>query len=363
MMDASLFQKIAFAIFNRRIIHNLSLCLFGCLIALGNATAQPEQFLSENFQKVQTITLSDPQEVLPEDLLISQIWSLDIDSKGRLLVVDLSGGQAFLFDSDGSLLAVLDPSSCHPGFEFRPVNAIFQDDQSIFLVNAGPWGYRFTAEGECLGNVHSDFSLAIAGWLDTDSRGNLVGHYRMPAASVIRYMTSKGETVREIELPASKFPNANARIRRGGIVADETHIFYAGALEPHVLKIAGDGTRKSKISHRTSWFHDASRDIPDSDLGNPAALMKAFGDIQASTTFTNQIFELNDQSIMVQYSGPKGLGYQIFTKNGLLVTEELGTNYLFEQAKSGLLYRVVQPDLDYTALGNPSIEVYEYISP
>ncbi|MXW15436.1 MAG: hypothetical protein F4120_01685 [Rhodothermaceae bacterium] len=363
MTVASWIQRFAFVIVNRRIIHNSSICLFGCLIALGNASAQSDNVLSANFRKVQTITLSDPQEILTEDLLISQIWSLDIDSKGRLLVVDLSGGQAFLFDSDGSLLAVLDPSSCHPGFEFRPVNAIFQDDQSIFLVNAGPWGYRFTAEGECLGNVHSDFSLAMVGFLDTDSRGNLVGLYRMPTASVIRHMTSKGETVREIELPASKFPNANARIRRGGIVADETYTFYAGALEPHVLKVTRDGTIESKILHRTSWFHDASKDIPGFDSGGPAALMKAIGDMQASTTFTNQIFELNDQSIMVQYSGPKGLGYQIFTKDGLLVTEELGTNYLFEQAKSGLLYRVVQPDMDYTDLGNPSIEVYEYISP
>ena len=203
----------------------------------------------------------------------------------------------------------------------------------------------------------------MEGFLDADSRGNLIGLYRMPTASVIRHMTSTGETVREIELPASKFPNANVRIGRGGIVADETHTFYAGALEPHILKVTGDGTIELKISHRTSWFHDASTDIPDSDLGNPAALMKALSDMQASTTYTNQIFELNDQRIMVQYSGPKGLGYQIFTKDGLLIAEELDINYLFRQAKGGLLYRVIEPDMDYTALANPSVEVYEYISP
>ena len=65
------FMKIAFAIFNRRISHNSSLCIFGCLIALGNASAQSGNILSENFRKVQTITLSDPQEVLPEDLVDS----------------------------------------------------------------------------------------------------------------------------------------------------------------------------------------------------------------------------------------------------------------------------------------------------
>lgn len=343
---------------------SLSICV--CLIVLDRASAyQSDQvFLSENFQKVQTITLSDPQKILPEDLLISRIHSLDVDSKGRLLVVDLPGGQAFLFNSDGNLLSVLDPSLCHPGFEVRPVNAIFLEDESIFLVNAGPWGYRFTAEGECLGNVHADFALATAGFLDADSQGTLVGLYRMPTGSVIRYMTPEGKTVREIELPASKFPNANDRVTTGGVVTDKTHTFYASALEPQVLKIARDGTIESKISHKTSWFQDVSRDLPDPDPGNPAALMQAFGDLYGSSTLTGRIFELNDQSIMVQYFGPKGGGYQIFTKDGLLVAEELGVNYDFDQAKDGFLYRVIEPDMDsFTDLSNPLIEIYQFLSP
>ncbi len=299
---------------------------------------------------------------MAEDLLIAEIKTLDIDSGGRLLVVDLLGEQAFLFGSDGDLLSVLDPSLCHPGFEFRPVNAIFLDDQSIFLVNAGPWGYRFTAEGECLGNVHSDFSLAPVGFLDTDSQGNLVGLYRMPTMSIIRYMTPEGKIVREIELPASKFPNANDRIAMGGIVADKTHTFYAGALEPHVLKVAGDGTIESTFAHRTSWFKDVSRDLPGFQPSNPSALFQAVGRLYATSTLTSEIFELNDQSIMMQYSGPDSQGYQIFTKGGVLVAEELGIDYRFKQAMDGLLYRVIQPDADNSGLPNPFIEVYQYVS-
>lgn len=343
---------------------SLSICM--CLAVLGDASAHQSDkvFLSENFQKVQTITLSDPQEILPEDLLISKIHSLDVDPKGRLLIVDLPGRQAFLFNSDGNLLSVLDPSLCHPGFEVRPVNAIFLEDESIFLVNAGPWGYRFTADGECLGNVHADFALAKDGFLDADSQGNLVGLYRRPTGSVIRYMTPEGKTVREIELPASKFPNANLRVATGGVVIDKTHVFYAGALEPQVLKIARDGTIESEITHRTSWFQDVSKDLPAPDPGNPAALIQALGDLYGSSTLTSEIFELNDQNIMVQYSGSKGGGYQIFTKDGLLVAEELGLNYGFDQAKDGLLYRAIEPDTDsFADLSNPLIEIYQFLSP
>lgn len=150
----------------------------------------------------------------------------------------------------------------------------------------------------------------------------------------------------------------------GGIVADKTHVFYAGALEPQVLKIARDGTIESEIAHRTSWFQDVSRDLPGFDPGNPAALMQAFGDLFGSSTLASRVFELNDQSIMVQHSGPKGRGYQIFTKDGLLVAEELGVSYRFDQAKDGLLYRVIEPDTDsFTDLSNHLIEVYQFLSP
>ena len=334
----------------------LFLCCFGCLIASNDAVSQ-----SDNFQKVQNIILSDPNGVQSEELLISEINSLDIDSSGRILIVDLLGEQAFLFDSSGSLLAVLDPSSCHPGFEFRPVNAVFFKDRSIFLENAGPWGYRFTGEGKCLGDVHEDYTLAQVGFLDVDHRGNLVGLYRMPFASVIRYMSPEGETLREIELPASKFPNANSTIAMGGIVVDDTHIFYAGALETEILKISHEGTIESSFSHRHSWFQKASKDIPSQEPGRVPMLFQAAGDLFANSTLASSIFDLTNQMVMVQYSNPGSIGYQVFTKEGIFVMEELGVSYRFKAARNGLVYRIVQPSIDETGLPNPFIEVYRFV--
>ena len=336
---------------------------FGFLTGLDHASAQLDDSLRlGHFQKVKTITLSDPDGKLSDELLIAEIKSLDVDPGGRLLIVDLSGQQAFLFDPDGNLIASLDPSLCHPGFEVRPVNAVFVGDQSIFLANAGPWGYRFTFEGECLGNVHSDYTLTISGYLNMDEQGKLVGYYRNPTPSV-RFMTSEGQTIREIELPSSKFPKANKRIAMGGIVVDQAHVFVAGAVEREILKIALDGTIESRISHRTSWFQDISRDIPSFNRANPAASIRASRELWGSATLTDSIFELTDQIIMVQYRGPKGLGYQLFTKDGLFVAEQLGVNYYFRQGKNGLVYRVVQPEPNDTGLPNPFIEVYQFIKP
>ncbi len=211
--------------------------------------------------------------------------------------------------------------------------------------------------------MHEDFALATEGYLGADTKGNLFGLYSSSVASVIRYMSPSGETLYEIKLPPSKFPNANSRLAMGGIVVDETYIYYAGTLETEILKIALDGTIKSRFSHRKGWFEGASKDIPSLEQGNPQVLFQAISDLFSNTTLTHRIFELNAQMIMVQYTGPQGLGYQVFTKNGVLVAEELGVNYRFKTGGDGLLYRVVQPGIDDTGLPNPFIEVYQFISP
>ena len=75
----------------------------------------------EHWEYVRSVVYSDPNDVLQQDtLLLASIWSLDVDTNGRILVVDLRGEQAFLFSPEGILLANLDPSFCHLGFDFRP---------------------------------------------------------------------------------------------------------------------------------------------------------------------------------------------------------------------------------------------------
>ena len=246
------------------------------------------------------------------------------------------------------------------------MHAVFVGDQSIFLSNAGPWGYRFTPEGRCLGNVDPDYSLiAQRGFLDVDAQGNLFGIYRYPDKQVLRYMSSSGKTLHEIDLPSSDYPKAARRLAMGGLIVDEEHIFYAGAVEPHVLKMTLNGAIVARISHRTSWFRDLSRDLPDPKSTHPAALMKAFGNLHGSSTLTTDIFELTDQTFMIQYKdSDRGWGYQVFTKDGLFVAEELGVKHIFHYGKYGLVYRVVQPELDESSqLPNLYLEVYRFVAP
>lgn len=329
--------------------------------------AQPADSVQfAHFEWVRTVALSDPDAVRPGDLLIAEVKSLDVAPDGRMLVVDLIGEQAFLFDAEGKLMALLDPSVCHPGFEIRPVNARFLGDQSILLNNAGPWGYRFTREGNCLGDVDPNYAMTVhSGFQDADAEGSLFGLYRFPDKQVIRHMNPSGKTLREFVLPPSAYPIATDRVGMGGLVVDETHLFYAGSVEPHILKMTRDGAVVATISDRSSWFRDVTKDLPDPRSDGANAFMKATGNLYGNYTLTAGLFELSDQTLMVQYrNGSRGSGYQIFTKDGLLIAEELGVRHRFKHGKDGLVYQVVQPDLDDSGeLPNPHLEVYRFITP
>ena len=310
--------------------------------------------------------LSDPHGVHPDSLLIGSIWSMDVGPDGRLLVVDFRGQETLLFDPDGNLTAVLDPTLCHPGFWSVPVVARFVGDQSIFVSNGGsPWGYRFKPEGDCLGSVDLEYQLITQGpFLDIGPHGSLFGVYTYPDRQIVRQMDSSGKTLREIELQPSDFQNATNRIGMGGLVVDDAHMFYAGAAEPHILKLTPDGAVAATISQRSSWFRDVTEDLRElssgiGQFGNP------IGEFWGNNTLTQDLFELTDEVIMVQYrNSGRGWGYQVFTKGGVLVAEELGVELVFDFAKHGLAYLVVQPEQDNAGeIPNPHLDVYQFVPP
>ena len=167
------FLSAAIASFNQVIALPGSLCC-PCVVRRGllvvlflGVTAAPcvraqyaPPFELKHFEKVGTVRFDKP-----DTLLIASIFEIDVDPAGRLLITDMLGEQVLLFDSTDVLLASLEPRICHPGFTFRPQGARFGSDEFIFLLNSGPWGYRFTTEGTCLARPkyhNSDLTTAPA---------------------------------------------------------------------------------------------------------------------------------------------------------------------------------------------------------
>ncbi len=309
----------------------------------------------KHFKRVRTVTFDGP-----ETLLIAQIEYLDIDAAGRFLVTDILGEQVLLFDSTGSLQASLDSSVCEPGFTFSPESAHFRGDESIFVLNSGDhWGYRFNKDGTCLGKVDREFDNPR--FLAIDPAGTLYGAYVRPTLEM-RRMSATGETLSSFSIPKGEFPNANNRLDEGGLVADGTHLFYAAATEPAIMKFALDGTLVGRISKRSSWFRSPRRDLPR-DLS--PKLFEALREWESTTT-TWSLFELTDETLLIQYfSGERGIGYQVFSKDGTLVAEELDYGRRpIVHGENGLVYFVMQPGLDSQGdLPNPYVEIYRFVAP
>ncbi|MYJ54880.1 MAG: hypothetical protein F4096_00390 [Rhodothermaceae bacterium] len=313
----------------------------------------PLQF--KHFERIGTIKFDGS-----DTLLIGNIEQIDVDSNGRLLITDRIGKQVLLFDSTGTLLASLHPSTCHPAFPFSPTAAVFGNDEFIFVKSSSPgyWGYQFTAEGGCLGRAERSFSSPK--FVDTDPEGMMygvgAGH---PTKRMLTRMNSAGKVLAEFPLPPVEFPNAEHRFDHGGLIADGTHIFYASVGTLDILKLDPNGTEVDRFSKRNSWFNSPNKDIPADFRKAVAALKDPWG-----TTIWN-LFELTDQTIMVQYGDRKnGIGYQVFTKDGVLVAEELGLKMPFLHAANGVAYFMVYPDFDGRGeFPNPALDVYRFISP
>ncbi len=338
---------------NRSTLPFIMVLLIACSTPDIYAQERPP-FQLKHFERIRTIKFDNP-----DTLLIAAIEHMDVDSNGRLLITDWLGRQTLLFDSTGTLQASLDPSTCHPAFPSDPTAAKFGNDEFIFVENnsAGYWGYQFTAEGVCLGRADPSFSTPK--FFDVDPDGMIYGVGALRKRTLIR-MNSAGIVLAEFPLPPVKFPNAEFRYAQGGLIADGTHIFYASAGTLDILKLDPNGTLVDRISERNSWFRSLNKDLP-ADAGQ---VFSALRDIRGTTI--RDFFELTDQTIMVQYiDRDKGTGYQVFTKDGVLLAEELGLNtLLFLHGANGVAYKVVQPSIDSSGeLPNPHLEVYQFITP
>ena len=337
---------------NRKTVAIFSILLIAC--SKPDICAQdiaPLQF--KHFERIGTIKFDGL-----DTLLIGFIEQVDVDSNGRLLITDRIGKQVLLFDSTGTLLASLHPSTCHPAFPFSPTAAVFGNDEFIFVKSSSPgyWGYQFTAEGACLGRADRSFSSPR--FIDVDPEGMMYGvGAGPPTKRMLTRMNSAGKVLAEFPLPPVEFPNAEYRFAQGGLIADGTHIYYASVGTLEILKLDPNGTEVDRISKRNSWFNSPRKDLPT----DVRQFIEALKDHRGTTI--QSLFELTNQTIMVQYiDRHRGTGYQVFTKDGALIAEEFGLNSLFLHGANGVAY--IRDELDFDSRGelpNPFLNVYRFI--
>jgi len=313
------------------------------------------------FKPVRTVYLS-------EDVLVGDVSSLDVNSEGGLLITDLRGNQVLLFDKTGRYLKTLSVEACHPGFNWNPIRAKFKPDGSIQITNNGPWGYRFSRDGDCVGGMDDGFRLPFH--FDFDGEGNIYGFYRRPDGYFIKKMNPMGRETSTFAQDG-RFKNFVVRMRVGGLAHDrQGFVYLALPHSPYVYKYDEHGNCLGALGQKPAYFRSLAEDIGDF-TGNTGKIAEALFDKLEEISITLHLFLLDKDKLLIMYENQykyrqkpdEEIGIVVMDLEGhSLMTIEMDKRAWFLLAKEGYVYRVVQPPPDQQGnVPNPALEVSQFI--
>lgn len=313
------------------------------------ATISPS--FDAHFEPVGMLELSD-------EVLLSSVSSIDIDSEGRILAFERGG--VYLFAPGGELISELSPDPCDPGYNFSPQSASFRPDGRI-LVTSGPVDpLVFDREGRCIEKL---ITRRFARYTSPAS----VGIYQVfaPADSMFLALFDEAgqQTDRwEIESP---FPNLNSRMVSGGLVSNDEKAYLAISTDASV-RVFEPGAAETTIAEVPAEFVPATEDL--AAVRGMEALMEAMRALPRRTMTTRLM--LLDQNRLVQFfnhgeetfaTSERGSALRVIDTTGKTLhgppIEYRGYQRNFVGGVDGLLIRSIPPTLES---GNPSLVLYRF---
>jgi len=304
----------------------------------------------DNAKKIKVITIND-------SLLIGDITYLDIDSENNLLITDMLSKKVYLFNTDDGVIKTLSPEKCTPGFNWQPFKAIFDKKGNIFVLNSAPWGYRFSADGNCLGNM--DLSFIAPAHLAFLGNGSIVGYYNYGDGNHLKCMDNKGREIFRFGKFPKDFERLIYRFEGGGLITDSNdYIYHVNVNSPLVTKYDSKGNFIKSFMNEPSYLRKIERDLTSDD---PLNALKEVPKLLANKTITTGIFLYEKNKILVQLSQSNYFGIELYNSDGkYLLTKEIILDKKILTAKNGYIYLAEQPPPDKQGnLPNPIIEVYK----
>jgi len=310
------------------------------------------------FQFIKTVYLDD-------DVLIADISYLDVNDEGDLLVTDKMRRKVFLFSRNGKLMKELKYTKCNPGYKWKPEKAQFKQNGEIIILD--PRGLKFTAEGDCIGEMNASF-LWPGQWAFL-TNGNIVGYYAWPGIQPkLSVLDEEGKELLSFGKFSSEFRNLLARgIEYAGLVIDkDDNIYQLNPFSLHLFKYDKNFSLKEEFALRLDNISKMDRDIRAGYFGGPNDLQREFNRVVMNKTRAWGCDLLDDETIIIYYLHTKEknnvIFIQLYSTNGkYLLEEDLKIDQKFAAAKNGYVYKVIQPEPDdHGNLPNPAIEIYKY---
>ncbi len=322
------------------------------LISLVTCLGAPRGADAQHFEYVGDITFSG-------DMLIDSFDELKVNDDGKMVLVDRLSQAVHIFAPDGGHIAELGISRCDPGRHFTP-DAVAMNNDYVFIVNGGPWGYVFTTDGTCLGKADRDYYPLK---LQVLTSGNSLYGIRSVGGQAFQITIGDhtGKPSRSYEIPMGEFPNANRRIHGGGLALFGTDIFFAPSVDPLIYKVDTAG-KVSTLDVDT----ELDNRKPPSDI--PAQfsdeLMRKARDIVINNTVNTGLFPLPGGLLLAQYVTRNRARERLYIDAATGTIRHVETaDFEFIAVHNGVGYRRAWPDADEDVeWANPYVMTYRFVA-
>jgi hypothetical protein len=281
------------------------------------------------------------------DLGISEVKTLDVDGKERMLITDRAKRKVLILDSKGTLLQKLDPEPCSPGFNWQPVGARFNPKGGIFVMMETKQGFWFKDDGTCLGKI--DIEAYTSKSFSIGDKGEILLYYAAAKGVTITTLDSLGQIMRKF-IVQSKFPVLNSKLSMGYVWPRGDHIILGIPGEPLALEYNNVGAKLKDIGTSPSYFRafksdvlvfGSPQDIMDQVKGSTQTIGLWFADSSKTKVL------INYTNGYMPYPSKKEIGIQVCDIASNNCTDELLTNRTgaFILGKDGYFYN--QMDLEH----------------
>ena len=307
--------------------------------------------------------------VLADSIFIGHYTYLDVDTDGDFLLTDMIGKQVILYDRNGHHKKTLSTEPCDPGFPWSPWQARFKPDGNI-IVNISQWGYEFSNEGNCMGELSDEFGFPEA--MGFSNKGHIYGFYvygQQDKGYHIRKMNQHGKTIDKFGFDDTYFWYTSRHSPTPDIVVDRNGVVYhAKIFSPKVDMYDEEGNFVAQVGERPDYYRELQVNDSDFAMGN----YSGSASIESSGKFstTRGLFLLNDETIMIKISNEynikdkkdkkRGLVFMDLEGNDIFNTDIL-THINFIYAKDGFAYSFYDSTNSGKGFdGTHSIKVYRY---
>ena len=321
------------------------------IICLAPANHIYSQGIDKYFIKINSI-------VLPEEIIVGGINSIDVNASGDIIILDEIGQQVLLYKRKTNTFKKLDTSKKNPGLKWYPLGCFFNKKNEIYVI-ANNMGLIFDNEGEFLRKMDDEFISSKK--LCFLKNGDIIGCYSKYNKGPLKRMNPFGKRKNSFGYSPENYESINYRIEGGGLVCDNNDFIYHNFVSGPEIYVYNSNDSLINIIDRFSKRYDKIRTKVLKRISDPKSFVMDLIPAIKSSAISQNLFLLRDDLLLLQMFDRGDKVIELIRTNGNLYSKEpIKVDDFFVFAKDGYAYRSYQPEPDKKGnLPNPIIEVYK----